>query len=72
MWKLKELNNPADNCPQAFINRAWQSVRPENYKKHMLTWKERIRRAWLVFVGKADCFMWPEDEQDGTGRYPYT
>jgi len=64
MWDLEDLNNMARPEPQALIKGRWQPKRPENYKKDMLSLPEKIQRAWLVFTGKADCFVWPEDKID--------
>lgn len=37
----------------------WYPARPINYMCRPL--KERIWEAWMVFTGKADPFVWPED-----------
>lgn len=44
------------------INGVWSASRPENYKKRYLNIWQRIKRSWLVFIGRADCFMWLEDK----------
>lgn len=35
----------------------WFPARPLEYK----TFIQRFKEAWLVFTGKADPFIWPED-----------
>jgi hypothetical protein len=47
--------------PQACINGMWVPARPINYRHRYLF--ERLREAWLVFTGKYDPFVWPEDER---------
>jgi len=41
---------------QIEIEGKWYYARPENYK--YMTLFERIKDAWLVFVGKADAAIW--------------
>jgi hypothetical protein len=59
MWRLKDLRG---NLPQHEIDGKWVPAKPENVKNNYLPLWKRIKRAWLVFLGKADCFTWPEDE----------
>jgi hypothetical protein len=47
--------------PQACINGMWVPARPLNYK--FRSFFERVQEAWLVFLGKCDPFVWPEDEK---------
>jgi hypothetical protein len=61
MWTLEWILKHA-NDNQTEIQGKWVPARPENYKKEYLLLWERFYRAWLVFIGKADCFMWPEGQ----------
>lgn len=56
---LKELQNKIE-CETAYINGKWVPARPVNWKYRTL--KQRIKEAWYVFTGKADAFIWPEDQ----------
>lgn len=38
------------------INNKWVACRPMNYQFRSL--KERIKEAWLVFIGKCDALKW--------------
>ena len=60
MWTLERLQDK--DVPQVCINGNWVPARPLNYTKKCLTFKERFKRAWLVFTCKADCFVWPENQ----------
>ena len=54
---IKDLGS---DCPMTEIKgRDWFPARPLNYKFRTL--RTRIKEAWLVFTGKADPFVWPED-----------
>lgn len=44
------------------IDGKYVPARPENFKNRSLTLSIRAKRAWLVFTGKADCFMWPGNQ----------
>jgi hypothetical protein len=57
VWRVENLGI---NEPKACVNGKWVPARPVNYKYRTLF--ERIREAWLVFTGKADCFIWPEGQ----------
>lgn len=59
MWSLRELMNWET---QSEICGRWVPARPLNYRKKYLSLWASLKRAWLVFNGTADCFMWPEDE----------
>ena len=48
--------------PMTEINGRWYPARPINYQCRTL--RERLREAWMVFTGKADPFVWPEDSLD--------
>jgi len=57
---IKDLGS---NCPKTEIKgHGWFPARPINYQCRTL--KERFREAWMVFTGKADPFVWPEDSLD--------
>lgn len=57
MWSIKELQTWS---VLAEINGRWVSARPLNWKHRAII--ERLREAWKVFWGKADCFVWPEGQ----------
>ena len=44
------------------INGRWVPLRPENFKKYMLTFWERLYLAWEVFQCRAEAFKWPEGQ----------
>lgn len=57
IWKLKEL---FEHSVSAEINGKWVPARPINYKYRSL--REKFKDAWAVFRGKAEAFVWPEDQ----------
>ena len=58
MWKLKELHEWCVNGPQSGTKDGkWVPAKPLNYR----SLGKKIKEAWLVFTGKADCFKWPEN-----------
>jgi hypothetical protein len=59
MWTLKGL---IEHCNQVSseINGKWVPSRSINYTCRTL--REKLREAWAVFKGKADCFYWPENQ----------
>lgn len=59
MWKLEGLRS--QNMTMTLINGEWVPKRPLNGRKEYMSIRERIRDAWLVFSGRAEAFMWPED-----------
>jgi len=59
MWKLKDLYNSCNEV-QAEINKKWVPSRPINYKHRSFLTK--VKEAYMVFVGKTDCFIWPENQ----------
>lgn len=56
MYKLRDLLNWS---VQTEINGKWVPKKPISYR----TFWERVKDAWSVFWGNADCFIWPEDEK---------
>jgi hypothetical protein len=44
----------------SFINNKWVDCRPINYKFRSI--KQRFKEGYLVFSGKADAFVWPENQ----------
>ena len=59
---IKDLGR---DCPQTEIKgHGWFPARPINYQCRTL--QERFREAWIVFTGKADPFVWPEDSLDNS------
>jgi hypothetical protein len=61
VWSLDELRS--DSMTQTTYKNSdkWIIARPENFKPKYLSIFERLYRSYLVFIGKADCFIWPED-----------
>ena len=55
MYKLRDLQ---EHSVSAEINGKWIPARPLQYRSFM----EKLKEAWAVFIGKADAFMWPEDQ----------
>ena len=43
-------------------NRTLDNLRPENFKKYMMTFWERLYLAWEVFQCRAEAFKWPEGQ----------
>ena len=60
MWTLKELQGYTTTMVK--INDKWVPARPLNYQKKYTSFRERIKRAWVVFTCKADAFTWPEGQ----------
>ena len=58
IWKLEQLQR---NDTEVCINGRWVPARPINWKHRSL--RQRLKEAWAVFVGKAEAFVWPEDEE---------
>lgn len=57
---IKDLGG---DCPKTEIKgRGWYPARPINYQCRTL--RERLQEAWMVFTGRADPFVWPEDSLD--------
>ena len=56
VWSLIGLIVHAREC-RAEINGKWIPARPENYK--LRSYRTKLKHAWLVFTGKADCVIWP-------------
>jgi hypothetical protein len=59
IWTLKELQTTV-SCNQIKINGKWVSVRPINYTCR--TFAEKVREAWAVYNGRAEAFIWPENQ----------
>lgn len=66
---IKDLGS---DCPKTYIcGYGWFPARPLNYQFRSL--RERIKEAWMVFRGRADAFVWPEDSlANPTGQEPPT
>ena len=63
---IKDLT---DNCPQTHIKgHGWFPARPMNYRYRKIC--ERFKEAWMVFCGKADPFVWPEDSLKSSKETP--
>lgn len=54
--RLEDLakDNPLEVC----VNGQWVPARPLGFYS---IWS-RLRCAWMVFTGRADAFIWPEDD----------
>jgi hypothetical protein len=59
MWTLRGLIMHVNSC-SAQVGDKWVPSRPINWKYRSLS--EKIREAWAVFTGRADCFIWPEGQ----------
>ena len=59
MWTLKGLIAHASST-QVLINGKWVSARPLNWKYR--SFRQRLKEAWSVFVGKAEAFTWPQGQ----------
>lgn len=57
MWKLKTLIEWSKSN-QTEIKGKWVPARP--YRVYNIF--HRIYYAWLVIIGKADTFVWPEEQ----------
>ena len=60
MVRFKDING--DTRYLFDLNGSWVPARPVNYKYRSL--KQKLKDAWLVFTGKADPFIWPEDDEE--------
>jgi hypothetical protein len=60
IWRLKELMNFCHSNSVEVSPGKWIPARPINYQFRSL--KDRIKESWMVFVGKAEVFVWPEDQ----------
>lgn len=58
VWTLRQLFDSANSVSNE-INGKWVPARPDGYP----TLRSRFRCAWLVFTGKADAVIWPEDQE---------
>ena len=50
----------AQEGAQACINGQWVPARPLGY----YSFKNRLKCAWMVFTGRADALVWPEDYEN--------
>jgi hypothetical protein len=55
MWKLSNLKY-ADHTQTQISSGVWIPSRPVNEDFRSL--KQRIKEAWMVFIGKASAFTW--------------
>ena len=59
MLKLENVLFMISNT-QAHINGKWVPARPINYQAR--SFKEKLKDAWMVYKGKADALVWPENQ----------
>jgi hypothetical protein len=59
MWRLKDLMESAQHTSTE-VNGKWVPSRPINWQCRTI--KERVREAWMVFMGEADAVIWPEGQ----------
>jgi len=59
IWTLRSLID-STNSVTAEIDGKWVPSRPVNWKYR--TFFERVRESWMVFVGKAEAFTWPQGQ----------
>ncbi|HSH25352.1 MAG TPA: hypothetical protein VLA13_07430 [Massilibacterium sp.] len=57
IFNLEELKKYEN---QVLINNKWVDCRPINYKFRSI--KQRFKEGYLVFSGKADAILWPENQ----------
>lgn len=58
-WNLKDLLVYSYSVNKE-INGVWVPARPLNHK--FFTFFDRLKLAWMVFMGKLECFQWPEGQ----------
>ena len=49
---------PRDSAPMVDLGHGWTWARAIGY----FSLAHRLRCAWLVFIGRADAVVWPEDD----------
>jgi len=57
LFTLSSILKHTQSGDKALVRGEWVPARPAGY----FSLKNRFKYAWLVFVGKADALMWPED-----------
>ena len=60
-WSIKGIIEHS-NSTHAEINGKWVPARPLYGTKSYTPFIDRIKRAWAVFMGRADAFTWPENQ----------
>ena len=58
MWTLRGLLDSASSA-HTEIDGQWVPSRPTDCSRSL--WK-RVKEAWSVFTGRADCFLWPKGQ----------
>lgn len=53
-----EISSVRSGSSLVFINGKWVHARPIGH----FSLANRIQLAWMVFTGKADALVWPEDQ----------
>lgn len=59
IWTLNDLFRSATEV-QYEKKEKWYPARPENWKYRSF-W-QKCKEAWAVFTGKAEAFVWPENQ----------
>jgi hypothetical protein len=59
IWTLKNLLRHCSDGLQVCVDKVWVPARVCGY----YSLRNRLRCAWLVFTGRADVLIWPEDEK---------
>ena len=61
VYRLAGLLRAADGTSMTEVaDGRWVPSRPLGFQ----AWHQRWRAAWLVFTGKADAVVWPENQDD--------
>jgi len=58
LWNVADLVKSTMEVRMATSGHRWVPARPLGYSSFM----SRVKLAWLVFTGKADAVVWPENQ----------
>lgn len=58
MYHIDELCKIARQNQALLPDKGWVKARPINYQHR--TFKQKVRDAWAVFIGRADAVKWEE------------
>ena len=59
MWHLSNLVQHTKETLSEYEPGKWEPAKPLDGR----SFRDRVREAWLVFTGTADCFLWPEQSR---------
>ncbi len=60
VYKIEDIVDKTITQNTTHIDGKWIPARPINYQHRSLT--EKLKGAYLVFMGKADAFIWPKNQ----------